>query len=161
MCSHNAFLCTVIYGYALDTNICTNSEEIFRKRHFYTGKILQISEKFSEYVFSFKGKEHSKDTCKPGKIYTKFLPVWSHLQTKFSAWLNSIRKYNTTAVLASVYNCLLRKPILHHNVFLWTSTRRGCMVIKSSQHSFRLAVEMFFLSVGGCVNSQNNVWCGA
>jgi hypothetical protein len=45
--SHNGVLCTIMYGNALDTNICTNSDEIFGKRQFYTGKImLQISEKF-------------------------------------------------------------------------------------------------------------------
>jgi len=54
--SRNCVLCTIMYGNALDTNICTNSDEIFRKRQFYTEKMLQISEKFSAYVFSFKNK---------------------------------------------------------------------------------------------------------
>lgn len=45
-----------------------------------------------------------------------YLPVWSHLQTNFQ--LDLTASANITAVLASIYDCPARTPILHQHVLL-------------------------------------------
>ena len=117
--------------------------------------------RFLDSCFLLKNKITCRRHVQTEKKYTKFLSFWIHPQTNIQRNIKGSENTIKLQYWHPFTTVLTRKPILRQHAFLRTGIRRGCTVIKSSQHSFHLAMELFFLSVYGCVNSQNNGWCCA